>query len=116
MISRSVWRRALVAATMLFATVTATQTAAAAQTASYSYCASGYLCLLTASGSPWTVLVAEGDRQSFPSGLEVVGVSNQTRLSYCVTAGPFSYRLAPERESTHSHTVHSVSPSGVCLS
>ncbi|GAA4976927.1 hypothetical protein HD597_000833 [Nonomuraea thailandensis] len=100
----------------MFTTLTATQAAAGAQTVSIPYCPSGYLCPLTASGSPWTVLVEEGDRWSFPSGLEVVGVSNQTQLNYCVGASLLSYRLAPGREVSHSHTAPSVGPSGFCVS
>ncbi|SDM20535.1 hypothetical protein [Nonomuraea jiangxiensis] len=116
MTSRSTWRRALAAASIVFATVTLTETAAAAErTAPVPYCPGGYLCLLTASGSPWTVLVAEGERRSFPDGLAVLGVDNQTQLNYCVNAKPFRYGLAPGRETTHSHTVQYVSPSQVCV-
>jgi hypothetical protein len=114
--ARSMWRRALAGATItLAATAIVTQSAAAAQQVA-STCPAGFVCLTpTNSPEPTRVLIKQGDSRSFPGGLKVSAVSNQTKLNYCVSASPFNYNLVPGREIVLDHTVLRVAPAAFCL-
>ncbi|WP_347698722.1 hypothetical protein [Nonomuraea sp. B12E4] len=110
-------QRTMAAAAFALAVVTATQTAAAAEQADQSAvpCPSGYVCLQPAA-TPGVrpILVRQGETRSFPDGLPVSSVSNQTLLNYCVSAQPFNYWLAPGSEAVRAHVVRAVGPYDAC--
>ncbi|MEV4582585.1 hypothetical protein AB0K16_56165 [Nonomuraea jabiensis] len=100
---------ATAAATATFAAQPAT---AASQAAAV--CPTGYLCLQPSASSARVVLVKQGDSRSFPGGLQVGQVSNQTGVAYCVSSTPYGYTLGAKLTAARAHTVLSVKPAGVC--
>jgi hypothetical protein len=87
-------KRHVLATTVIALTAIAAQPAAAASQAA-AVCPAGYLCLQPGASSARPLLVKQGDARSFPGGLQVGKVSNQT--------------------ATRTHTVLSVRPGSVCL-
>lgn len=108
-------RSAGIAAAVALTAATAAQTAMTvpAQASEQLTCPVGYVCLQSVSGP--TVMIAEGERRTFPGGLPVDATANSTRLGYCVTATPYSYALRPGSRTTHRHTVRAVAPSDNCV-
>lgn len=108
-------RSAGIAAAVAVTAAAAAQTAVTvpAQASEQLTCPVGYVCLQSVSGP--IVMIAQGERRTFPGGLPVDGTANSTRLGYCVTATPYSYALRAGSRTTHRHTVHAVAPNDHCV-
>jgi hypothetical protein len=99
------------AASVLAATA-ALVPAAPAAAAPVITCPLGSLCV--ASGTA-VLRVPQGVSVSFPGGLTMTGITNQTRVVYCVIGNP-SFGIAPGREIIRTQTINSLAPSqGACL-
>ncbi|WP_052423212.1 hypothetical protein [Nonomuraea candida] len=107
-------KRHLLATTVIALTAIAAQPAVAASQAA-AVCPTSYLCLQPSAPAARLLLVKEGDARSFPGGLQVSKVSNQTGVAYCVAGTPYNYVLSARQTATRTHTVLSVRPGSVCL-
>jgi hypothetical protein len=86
--------------------------AAPASAAPVIACPVGSVCV--ASGTA-VLRVPEGQSVSFPGGLTMTAISNQTRLLYCVTGDP-SFGIAPFQQIVRTQTINALAPSrGACL-
>ncbi|MEW9555293.1 hypothetical protein [Nonomuraea sp. NPDC050783] len=104
----------LLAATAAALATAATLAAQPASATGRATCPAGYLCLQPSSSSARPVLVEQGGSRSFPDGLQVSQVSNQTGVTYCVSGTPYGYTLGARKAVTRAHTVLSVKPAGHC--
>jgi hypothetical protein len=94
------------------AAVVALAPAAPAAAAPIIACPIGSICV--ASGTA-VLRVPEGQSVSFPGGLTMTAISNQTRLTYCVTGNP-SFGIAPFQQIVRTQTINALAPSrGACL-
>ena len=74
----------------------------------------GFVCLAPRSGP--LELIPEGERRAYPAGLPVTGMSNGTRISYCVVATPVNFVLPAGSVSSRPSTVRTVAPNpGACI-
>src|SRR5690242_14111466 len=75
-------------------------------------CFKGYVCVQEAKGV--ITAVPEGQAHAFPGGTEMIGISNQTAISYCVGGSP-NFQLRAGEEVVRSQPVTGFEPGRICL-
>jgi hypothetical protein len=75
-------------------------------------CFKGYVCVQEPKGV--ITAVPEGQAYVFPVGTEMIGISNQTALAYCVGGNP-NFQLSPGQEVVRSQPIARFAPGRHCL-
>jgi len=75
-------------------------------------CAFGYVCVGLLQGT--TILVPEGNSQTFPGGVTMAGIANQTKTPYCVGGNP-NFGIGPFRGIIRTQTINRLAPGRICL-
>lgn len=118
------WRRSLVAAIVVLTALVVVPASSSALTPTPSeapadspYCPIGYVCLYEDSWGSWPpVLIPEGESRTFSPPIKVYGLSNMTKLNYCVLSNP-SFALGPYQEFVPDEplVVYATGPGKYCL-
>ena len=75
-------------------------------------CFKGYVCVQEPKGV--ITAVPEGQAYTFPTGTEMIGISNQTAISYCVGGSP-NFGLGAGEEVIRSQPITGFQPGRICL-
>jgi hypothetical protein len=75
-------------------------------------CFKGYVCVQEPKGV--ITAVPEGQAYDFPDGTEMIGISNQTAISYCVGGDP-NFQLDAGVEVVRSQPITGFTPGRICL-
>ena len=76
-------------------------------------CFDGYVCVQLEKGK--IIAVPEGQSETFPAGTTMIGISNQTKISYCVGGSP-SFGIASGVEIVRTQAIKGFEPGNICLS
>jgi hypothetical protein len=94
------------------ATVVALIPAVPASAAPTVPCFKGYVCVQEPKGV--ITAVPEGQAHAFPKGTEMIGITNQTAISYCVGGNP-NFQLSAGEEVVRSQPITQFAPGRNCL-
>jgi len=75
-------------------------------------CFKGYVCVQEPKGV--ITAVPEGQAYAFPNGTEMIGITNQTAISYCVIGNP-NFQLTAGQEIVRSQPITGFAPGRSCL-
>jgi hypothetical protein len=75
-------------------------------------CFKGYVCVQQPKGV--ITAVPEGQAYAFPNGTEMIGITNQTAISYCVGGNP-NFQLSAGQEVVRSQPITGFAPGRICL-
>jgi hypothetical protein len=75
-------------------------------------CFKGYVCVQEPKGV--ITAVPEGQAYTFPKGTEMIGITNQTAISYCVAGNP-NFQLSPGAEVVRTQPITGFAPGRICL-
>ena len=103
-------KRALIVSA--FAATAAIAPAVPAAAAAAIPCPFGYVCMALPQGT--IIAVPEGQSKTFPGGVTMAGITNQTKISYCVN-GSLNFALGAGAEVIRTQTVTSFGPGTICL-
>src|SRR4051812_16068176 len=75
-------------------------------------CFTGYVCVQESNGL--ITAVPQGQSHVFPSGTEMIGIANQTAVSYCVGGNP-NFQLSAGKVVIRSQPITRLAPGQICL-
>lgn len=75
-------------------------------------CIDGYVCVALPNGT--IIAVPEGQSETFPGGITMAGIHNQTKTPYCVGGSP-NFRIDAGAEIVRTQTVTALAPGNICL-